>query len=79
MYVMIIYIVDRHLNRVLISSDLRLPWECEDAGAKYDGVVDFYVLLVVDRVGESVDFPRLPKKRSDRKQSEFVFLNKSKC
>lgn len=74
-YVLVAYIVDNHLDRVLISSDLWLPWECEDAGTKHDWVVDFNILLVVNRVGESVDFPRLGWYTSVRKQAKFVFLN----
>lgn len=60
------HIADKHLNCVLIRSDLGLPRECEDAGAKRNGVVDFHVLLVVDRVGESVDSPRLEKSSGAR-------------
>lgn len=44
---------------VLISSNLRLPWKCENTWAEDDRIIDFNILFIVDWVGNCVDLPRL--------------------
>lgn len=44
---------------VLISSNLGLPWKCENTWAQDYRIIDFHILLIVDWVGKSVDLSRL--------------------
>lgn len=48
-----------HLYFVLISSNLRLPWKCENTRAEDYRIIDFDILFIVDWVGKGVDLPRL--------------------
>lgn len=54
-----------HLYFVLISSNLRLPWKCENARAEDNRIIDFDILFIVDGVGQGVDLPRLRMKEGN--------------
>lgn len=53
-----------YLYCVLISSNLGLPWKCENTGTQNYRVIDFYILLIVDWVGEGVDLSSLKREEA---------------
>lgn len=60
---------NNYLYCVLISPNLGLPWKCENTGTKNYRVIDFYILFIVDWVGECMDFSSLKQNREHRKWS----------
>lgn len=56
-----------YLYCVLISSSIGLPWKCENTGTENYGVIDFYILFIVDWVRETVDLSSLKRDRSQIK------------
>lgn len=67
-----VYSKEPYRYGVLISSDLGLPWESENARGKNYRVIDLYILLIVNRVGKWMDLSSLKKDRSHRKWSSSL-------
>lgn len=52
-----------YLYFVLISSNLGLPWKCENTWAENYRIIDFNILVIVDWVGKCVDLSRLRREK----------------
>lgn len=57
--------MDKYLYCVLVGSNLRLPWKREDTGTEDYGIVDFYILFIMDCVGQLMDSSILEQKNNN--------------
>lgn len=63
---------NNYLYCVLISSNLGLPWKCENTGTKNYRVIDFNILFIVDWINECMDPSSL---KQNKKPEEMIKLS----